>query len=182
MFVSGALWLVFVAYWGAAAQHAARPERTESRASRRFHERLLNSGLLVLLLPIPGLRGRFLPAAVIVAVAGIAIQVLAGMLAVWARRHLGRNWSGAISVVEGHRLVRSGPYRLLRHPIYTAMLGMSAGTALASGEWHAIVGMALVVAAYWRKIRLEERHLGQLFGEAYDDYRRASWALIPGLF
>jgi protein-S-isoprenylcysteine O-methyltransferase Ste14 len=182
LFTSAALWLVFVIYWSAAARTAGKAERTESRDSRRLHERMLNAGLLLLFIPVPGLRGRFLPAGIMIVVIGLTVQLLSGMLGIWARRHLGRNWSGAVSAVAGHELVRSGPYRVVRHPIYTAMLGMFVGTAVVSGEWHALVAVAIVAVAYWRKIRLEEQHLRQLFGPAYNEYQRSSWSLIPGIF
>lgn len=181
MWISASLWIAFIAYWSAAARHAAPRVRSESRESRRLHERLLNGGLLLLLAPIPFTRGRFLPAPAAIVAAGFGIQIACGMLGVWARRHLGRYWSGAISTVADHQLVRSGPYRVLRHPIYTAMLGMAAGTALISGEWHAAAGFALVLIAYTRKIRQEERHLRGMFGAEYDDYARDTWALIPGV-
>lgn len=85
-------------------------------------------------------------------------------------------------VAVGQELVRSGPYRLVRHPIYTAMLGLYAGTALVSGELHALLALGIVVAAYVRKTSLEERTLGELFGTDYQAYRRDTWALLPGLF
>ncbi len=100
----------------------------------------------------------------------------------WARRHLGANWSGEITIKVDHRLVRTGPYRKIRHPIYTAMLGMFVGTCIVSGELHAIMGTALCALAYWRKIRLEESNLDEAFGPDYAAYRRESWALLPGLF
>jgi protein-S-isoprenylcysteine O-methyltransferase Ste14 len=62
------------------------------------------------------------------------------------------------------------------------MLGMYAGTGLVSGELHAVVALVVVTAAYARKIPLEERTLGEVFGAAYEAYRRETWALIPGLF
>jgi protein-S-isoprenylcysteine O-methyltransferase Ste14 len=65
--------------------------------------------------------------------------------------------------------------------MYTAMLGMFLGTALIWGQWHALLGLLVGVAAYWRKIRLEEPRLRERFGAAYDEYQRESWALIPGL-
>jgi len=103
-------------------------------------------------------------------------------LAIWARRALGRNWSGEISIKVEHQLVRSGPYKLLRHPIYTGLLAMYAGAALVTGTWLAILGLAMAAFAYWRKIRLEEENLNVAFGAEYDAYRRETWALVPGLF
>ena len=65
--------------------------------------------------------------------------------------------------------------------MYTGMIGMFLGTAMVSGQWRGLVGLAIGAMAYWRKIRLEERHLRESFGAAYEDYQRGSWALIPGL-
>jgi protein-S-isoprenylcysteine O-methyltransferase Ste14 len=104
------------------------------------------------------------------------------LLAVWARRHLGRNWSGEIAIKVDHKLVRSGPYRVVRHPIYTALLGMYAGSAVVFGELHALLGLAMAVFAYGRKVNLEEANLMECFGADYRDYRSATWALLPGLF
>ena len=112
---------------------------------------------------------------------GLCLQAGFVFFAVWARRHLGRNWSGAVTVTVDHQLVRTGPYRIVRHPIYSAMLGMFLGTAIVSGEIHALVGLALIAGAYIRKVRLEEKTLREAFGDSYDDYRRKTWAIIPGL-
>ena len=181
MSLSGALWIVFIGYWSAAARNVAPTESAESPASRAVHTRLLNGSLLLLFVPVPGLRARFLPLGPLVVAAGLILQSSCFLLAVWARRSLGRNWSGAVAVAVDHQLVRSGPYRVVRHPIYSAMLGMYVGTGLVSGELHALLALALVAGAYWRKIPLEERTLGQVFGPAYEAYRRDTWALIPGL-
>jgi protein-S-isoprenylcysteine O-methyltransferase Ste14 len=79
-------------------------------------------------------------------------------------------------------LIRSGPYRLVRHPIYTGLLTMYVGTAVVSGTWLAILGVAMAIFAYIRKLRLEEAKLSIEFGAEYDAYRHASWALVPGVF
>ena len=182
LFASAGLWVLFSVYWSAAAKNSAPAKRSESRKSRRIHEALLNVGLLLLFIPVPGMTQRFLPAGPVFIATGLGLQIASGLLGVWARRHLGRNWSGEITIKVGHELIRTGPYRILRHPIYTAMLGMFAGTTLVSGQTHALLGMVLVVFAHWRKIRLEEANLNEAFGPAYDAYRRETWALLPGLF
>jgi protein-S-isoprenylcysteine O-methyltransferase Ste14 len=182
LWVSGAMWIAFVVYWGAAASKAAPTKSSESPESRRFHTRLLIGSFVLLFLPIPGLRWRFLPDATSVTLIGLGVQAAFFALAVWARRNLGRNWSGAITVAHDHQLVRSGPYRVLRHPIYTAMLGMFIGAAVVYGQLHALIAVVVLAGAYARKIRLEEQNLRGEFGSAYDDYRRHTWALVPGLF
>jgi protein-S-isoprenylcysteine O-methyltransferase Ste14 len=182
LWVSLALWILFILYWSAAAKTSAPTKSSESLASRQLHQYLMNAALLLLFIPVPGLRQRVLPPASFIVPVGLALHLCSFLLAVWARRHLGRNWSGAITVKVDHELVRAGPYRLVRHPIYSAMLGMFVGTAIVSGELHALVGLGLIAFAYWRKIRLEEKGLRKTFGAAYDAYRRKTWALIPGLF
>jgi protein-S-isoprenylcysteine O-methyltransferase Ste14 len=181
MAISAGLWILFILYWGAAAKNTAATKSAESARSRGLHQLMLNGALVLAFWPVPGLGGRWLPAAPYLAPLGLALQAGCGLLGAWARRHLGRNWSGAITAKVDHQLVRSGPYRRLRHPIYTAMLGMFLGTALVSGRLHGVVALALISFAYARKIPLEERNLRQVFGAAYDDYRRESWAVIPGL-
>ena len=127
----------------------------------------------------PPLDRRWFPRSGLVVALGICVQAGAFLLAAWARRHLGRNWSAAITTKVEHRLVRSGPYHTIRHPIYSAMLGMFLGTALVSGELHALIAFLVMSAAYWRKIRLEELRLREVFGAEYDEYRHSSWSLIP---
>jgi protein-S-isoprenylcysteine O-methyltransferase Ste14 len=180
--VSVVLWLVFSVYWGIAAKNASTVKSAESAKSRQFHMLLLNGSLILLLIPVWGLQGRFLPTAPALPLIGLAIQIAFLCFAIWARRHLGRNWSGEVTVKVDHQLVRNGPYRLVRHPIYTAMIGMYVGSAIVSGQIHALIAVAIVTAAYWRKIGLEKDALRGVFGTEYDEYRRHSWAVIPPIW
>jgi protein-S-isoprenylcysteine O-methyltransferase Ste14 len=180
--ICAALWLGFMIYWSVAARHTAPTKSRESHASRRLHELLLNGALLLIFVPVPGFERRILPSGWWVVVVGLAIQAASMLLAVSARRHLGRNWSAEISKKADHELVRSGPYGLVRHPIYTAILGMFLGMATVSGDLHAFVGVVLVAIAYARKIRLEEKNLREVFGASYDDYVRSTRALVPWVF
>lgn len=182
LYASLAVWVAFSLYWEIEAKSAAPIERRESSTSRAVHVTLVSIGQLMVFLGIPGLRARFVPASMPLAWTALAIQLLFLALGVLSRRILGRNWSGAVAATEGQELVRAGPYRRLRHPIYTALLGMYACTALIAGEIHALVGLVLLLAAYWRKVRLEEQHLASHFGPSYREYRDATWGTIPGLF
>jgi len=174
-------WLVFSVYWEIAGKRAAKATRSESGLSRGVHVMLVNVALLVTIAPIHGL-GRLLPLSNAGMTTGLAMEVSGLCFAIWARVRLGRNWSGEISIKEDHELIRSGPYRWLRHPIYTGLLTMYVGTALVTGERLAIGGMAMAALAYWRKIRLEEENLHVAFGAEYEGYRRATWALVPGVY
>lgn len=182
MWIAAAAWIGFSIYWSLAAKNSAEAKFSESAQSRRVHVVLCNIGQILLFLPIPGLNQSFLPAANLWPVAGLIVLAASIALAVWARRHLGGNWSARVELKTDHELIRTGPYRLLRHPIYTAIFGMCIGTAIVSGRVHALVGTAIVVISYRRKIRIEEGKLRESFGPRYDDYRRATWGMIPGLF
>lgn len=179
MIASALLWVVFSAYWTVAAKNSAAAKTAESGKSTALHQIILNVALLLLFIPVPTLNARILPAAFLFVPIGLGVQAAFILLAVWARRHLGRNWSAEVRVAEGHKLVTTGPYRRVRHPIYTAMLGMFAGTAIVSGRLHALAGLALLAIAYVRKIRLEEERMSEEFGAAYGEYRRTSWAVVP---
>ena len=182
MWISVAFWCLFSIYWSIAAKDSAPTKSSESLWSRQWHLIVVNAALLLLVLPVPGLTQRFLPENQSIVVAGLVIQAAFTLFAVWARRHLGSNWSGEVRIAAGHQLVRSGPYRFVRHPIYTAVLGMYCGTALVSGEIHAPLALVIVTLAYWRKIRLEEQALEKTFGADFDNYRRDTWALVPPLY
>src|SRR5450432_2396030 len=101
-------------------------------------------------IPIPFLSNHVLPHTLIFVLVGFLVQAPYFLLAVWARRHLGRNWSCAITQKMDHELVHTGPYRTIRHPIFTAMLGMFAASAAVSGTSHALIALAIVIIAYSR--------------------------------
>jgi protein-S-isoprenylcysteine O-methyltransferase Ste14 len=183
MLISGGIWIAFNVYWGMAAKNFKTAiKKSEANKSTWLHQLMMNLGLLLLFVPVPGLVRHFLPVRAMLTPIGLGVQLAFFGLAIWARIHLGTNWSSRVRVAEGHELVRSGPYRLVRHPIYTAMLGMCAGTTIVAGQYHALLGTLLVLAAYIRKTRLEENILRDEFGSVYDDYRRHSWALVPGIY
>jgi protein-S-isoprenylcysteine O-methyltransferase Ste14 len=170
-------------YWGIVGRNSAPAKTSESSQSKWFHEIVLMLAFFLLLWPVPGFTGWFLPERLhFLVAAGTIMQAACIWMAVWARRHLGRNWSRAVRIGIDHELVRTGPYRLLRHPIYTAMLGMFLGTAISSGQYHSLLGLGVLLAAYLRKTRLEEKLLRHTFGAEYDAYRRKTWALVPLIF
>ena len=97
----------------------------------------------------------------------------------WARVHLGRNWSGSVTVKEGHELIRSGPYRYVRHPIYTGLLAAVLGSAIASGTVRALLGLLIIAAALLRKLRVEERFMRETFPGEYQRYARTDAGAHP---
>jgi protein-S-isoprenylcysteine O-methyltransferase Ste14 len=179
---SFAPWVIFSLYWEIASKNSAPAIKSESSFSRGIHVVLTNLALLLIIAQIHGLTQRFLPDLLILKLAGLAVELTGLALAIWARRILGRNWSGEITIKADHELVRSGPYGTIRHPIYTALLAMYLGTAIVSGEMHALIGLAVAIIAYLRKLSMEETNLATAFGEKYTAYREETWALLPGLY
>jgi protein-S-isoprenylcysteine O-methyltransferase Ste14 len=177
----GALWIAWAVYWVVAARSAKQDRRQESALSRAGHIVPLGIAAYLLWVPaMPGLLGeRFLPDTPAMFQVGLAVTALGLGFAVWARRMLGRNWSGIVTVKQDHELVRSGPYRFVRHPIYTGLLIAFIGTAIARGEWRGIVAVLIVFAAFWHKLKIEERFMIETFGDAYLRYRTEVRALIP---
>jgi protein-S-isoprenylcysteine O-methyltransferase Ste14 len=102
------------------------------------------------------------------------------LFAWWARLHLGRLWSSAITRKEDHRVIETGPYALVRHPIYTGLILAIFATAAAQATATSCLGAAFVAFGLWIKARVEERFLtAELGAEAYDTYRRRVPMLVP---
>ncbi len=181
MWISGALWAWFEIYWTIKARGAAASKSAEPPKSRAVHTRLFMAAILLYFLGVPGLNGTVITGVRWLVAIGAAVQAGGLWFAIWSRKTLGKHWSGELTVKEGHEIVKTGPYRFIRHPIYTGILGMGLGTAVTSNSWHAFLGFAVMSFAYGRKIRMEERWLVDAFGAPYADYKKSTWALVPGI-
>jgi protein-S-isoprenylcysteine O-methyltransferase Ste14 len=124
---------------------------------------------------------RVIPGGIATGFLGIIITVIGLGFAVWARIHLGKNWSSRPGIKVDHTLIRTGPYQFVRNPIYTGILFGYAGTAIVIGESWAFFMILFILAVFLGKIRVEERFLLNEFGEAYIQYRKEVKALIPYL-
>jgi protein-S-isoprenylcysteine O-methyltransferase Ste14 len=108
--------------------------------------------------------------------------VLGFLFCWWARVHLGALWSGTVTVKPGHKVIDTGPYRLVRHPIYTGLILSAAATALEKATLLGLGGAALIALGFWFKARLEEQFLRRELGpKDYDRYAARTPMLIPGL-
>ena len=156
--------------------------RNEAVMSRTVRLVLIACAVVLLCLPsvpLPLLDQRFLPVGGLWFCIGAAITAGGLVFSVSARRHLGKNWSQAVTVKEGHELITSGPYGLVRHPIYTGLLLGFLGSAVARGQWRGLIAIALVFVVLWRKLRLEEKWMRTQFGETYEAYSQKVAALVP---
>jgi protein-S-isoprenylcysteine O-methyltransferase Ste14 len=178
-----ALWVVFAAYWILTASSTKPTKKAEASVTRVTH-RLLLWAAYVLVLPngvnAGFLARRFLPSSPILEFAGVVITAAGVAFAIWARHELGANWSATVTLKQGHELVCTGPYAVVRNPIYTGMVLAVLGTAINAGEVHGLLGVACAAAGVSLKIRLEERLLAEEFGSVFAEYkRRVRAALIP---
>jgi protein-S-isoprenylcysteine O-methyltransferase Ste14 len=176
------LWIAWLLYWWVAAYGAKVNRRKEDLLSRALHFVPLGFAVWLIAAPrvsIAVLNTPILSRSIALFACG-AILTAAGLaFSVWARVHLAGNWSGSVTLKHDHTLVRDGPYRYVRHPIYTGILLALIGSAIARDEWRGLLAVALAFVALWRKLRLEERWLTETFGDEYARYRREVRALIP---
>ena len=180
------IWAAWLLYWFVSAFGTKRAARVDSLGTILVYRvpLLLGFALLFTDRPWAGLEWlwwSFLPGSVGWAWSGLFLLLLGVGFACWARVALGRNWSGTVQLKQDHELVVVGPYRWVRHPIYTGILLGLFGTALVIGEWRGPLALALVAAAFWFKLRHEEAWMRERFGAAYVDYMRHTKALIPGI-
>lgn len=181
MLISGAIWLGFQVFWAREVRRVAPVERQEAARSSARHRILREVAFVLLFLPIPGLNAFILPGTMTTPI-GLAVQIVGALIYLRAKRELGAAWSSTVSIKVDHQLVRTGPYRWVRHPLYSAMILMSAGTAIVCNQMHAAIALVLMVVAYAIKIQTEEHWMREEFGAAWDEYRRSTSALIPGVF
>lgn len=176
------LWLAWAVYWLVSAVRLKAAVRRESIASRLAHVIPLIVGAVLIGrrdLPWGALNLRLWPHSLTVYGIGLALLVAGLAFAIWARAHLGRNWSGSVTVKEGHELIRSGPYAYVRHPIYTGLITAVSGTAIVSGTVRAALGFVIVTVSLLRKLRTEEAFMRETFPGEYQRYSADVPALIP---
>ena len=181
-FLIPALWIAWVIYWMLSAAKVKDTARRESFSARAGHALPLIAALLLLGPPHfleEFLPGRMLPEGPATFWTGVIILAAGLAFMVWARIFLGHNWSATVTIKHDHELIRGGPYRFVRHPIYTGAMIAIIGTWVAHGQWRGLLGLLIVFAALWRKLRIEERWLSETFGERYAKYRSEVAALIP---
>ncbi len=176
------LWLVFIAVWIAMARGGKAVAERESAYSRLSHYLPLALAIYLLAaphVPVAALNARFVPLSLWPVRLGAGLTFAGIAFAIWARMLLGRNWSSDVTLKRDHELIVAGPYRWVRHPIYTGILLALIGSALALGEWRGVLAVPLAGAAFWRKLKIEEAVMRRRFGETYAHYAKRVPALIP---
>lgn len=177
------LWVLFVISWTIAGGWTARTQATPGQARQQLYILMNMAGWAMMFIPL----GRSLVPQLwvnppVVEWALVALIAMGFAFCWWARLHLGRLWSASVTRKEGHRVIDTGPYRLVRHPIYTGIILASLGLAGIGATTLGIAGFLLSSAGFWIKARLEERFLSaELGAEAYAAYKARTPMLIPFL-
>ncbi len=172
------LWIAFYSFWLISAIGVKKSVRGAS------WQRAIGIRLLLVLFVIAFVRlfrpqNIWLPTrSVPLGISGIVVCIAGLGLAVWARRHLGKNWGTPMSLKEGHELVTTGPYGVIRHPIYTGILTALLGSTLVAG-WFWLVWFLVVMLFLVYSAKTEDGLMMQTFPETYPEYKKRTYSLIP---
>jgi len=181
---SARLWQLLLIVWLLLWFGMKRAKKREAWTERLQHTVLVLLGFWLL---FGGLRhwawlnDQFLASAARVWLVGLVLTAAGIGISIWARLSLGSNWSGTVTLKKDHQLVRQGLYHWIRHPIYTGILLAMLGTAVILGEVRGLVGLALVLIAFYFKARREECFLRQEFGADFEDHASHTGMFLPKL-
>jgi protein-S-isoprenylcysteine O-methyltransferase Ste14 len=177
--------VVFVVGWGAFWLYwlAAASSRKRGRVpwSRQLGIRAVIVVIVIVLVRVKAFRHHGLNTDPWRAGLGLALFALGLGLAIWARRHIGSNWGAPMTEKDEPELVTSGPYHLVRHPIYSGLLVAGVGTAVAL-SWQWLIAVVLAGVYFVYSATVEERYLTEQFPDAYPAYKRATKMLVPFVF
>ena len=181
-------WVILLLYWGVFAFSVKRDMRlAQSWQSRLglvlffFIMMFALASLLYFQKIFSSLQTATASHATWLSITGVVLCGLGVAFAIWARFYLGKNWSGTPSLKEGHELIVGGPYRLVRHPIYTGMLLALLGSALVGGFLWFIIFISSAALLLYR-IKIEERLMAAQFPAQYLEYKKKTKSLIPFIF
>ena len=176
------IWAVFGVLWFLPAIFGKRTLKQQTPGSRILQLVWLVAAYVLFANQDLGwdlLNRRLVPASTPVSAVGYGLLGAGMLFALWARVFLGGNWSSNVTLKQDHTLVRSGPYRIVRHPIYTGLLVALLGTAIALGPLRCFVGVVLAAIAWKFKSLTEETFMVQQFGDQYRQYQMEVKGLVP---
>jgi protein-S-isoprenylcysteine O-methyltransferase Ste14 len=178
------LWCAMLIIWLVWSVRAKPTQSREGISSRMSYTVLTIAGVYLMFsrnVPRDWLRIPLFTPNMGTALLGIALTAAGLGLAIWARAYLGDNWSGTITVKVGHELVRTGPYRWVRHPIYSGLLLAMVGTGLEVVQLRALVSVVLLYMGFKIKSKVEEQAMIATFGSGYETYAAQTGAILPRL-
>lgn len=179
---SNCLWVLLLVLWAAAAPFAKKIVLQEPTLTWLAQMAAFVAAMYLLVfppLPIAWLNRPLFPATVLICLIGAGLVTVGIAFVAWARLTLGRNWSSSSALKQDHELIRSGPYRWVRHPIYTGLSVAILGSALEHGEVRSLLAVAICAIGFWSRIRAEEQLLMQQFQSEYTAYADEVPAFFP---
>jgi protein-S-isoprenylcysteine O-methyltransferase Ste14 len=177
-------WAATFLYFLVSSLLTNRIKRGEPISGRLLDRILLLGGYLLLFsgLPLPGISYQhFLQPRASLQIAGAALTYLGLPLTIWSRACLGRYWSGVVALKKDHRLIQSGPYKVVRHPLYSGIILAAIGLATCVTTWTSLLGAAALLACFERRAQKEDALLAGEFGAQFEEYRRRTGRLLPRL-
>lgn len=181
-FYTNALWIAVLLVWLIASFSAKRTTATQPSTSRALQVVLLIAGFFLIFSRVLNhsvWAHPLLPSFSATPYIGLCLAITGLVFAVWARFSIGRNWSSNVTLKQDHQLICSGPYSLVRHPIYSGFLLALLGTALVVNELRSYLGLLLCAIGFHLKAAVEESFMTRQFGSEYEQYRQQTKALIP---
>jgi protein-S-isoprenylcysteine O-methyltransferase Ste14 len=174
-------WIIFLAYWLISAFTVKRTAEPQRLLSAMAHRIPIGLGWFLLAyqgLP-PPMNLVLMPRTDWGRVIGVVVCVFGLYVTIWARRTLAGNWSSNVTFKQGHELVKTGPYRFVRHPIYTGLLVMCLGSGIEIDRLRCFLSLVVVSIGFWIKLKQEERLMLRHFPDDYPNYQRRVKALVP---
>ncbi len=175
-------WVIAVMYWIVSAFFVKATKERQPFSGRLFYLWILCAAALLLSAKIGGLslQRSILPHTLTMGVLADMLVLLGLVIGIWARSVLGANWSSRVALKQGHELIQRGPYRWVRHPIYSGLLLMVLGTAILASRVSGFIALLLCFCGVWIKLHQEEVLLTKHFPE-YADYKSRTKTLVPFL-
>ena len=175
-------WIALMLYWLVSAFNLKRMKYIAPAHVRFLQLIFLVPGCILLFAPrwrVGVLHLALLPKAAAIGGIGVAVTFGGIAFAIWARYVLGSNWSSQVAIREDHELIQAGPYRWIRHPIYTGIITAAWGTAIVVGQLGAFLGVILVTLGFAYKGKQEELNLHATFGESWMAHRQRTGMFLP---
>jgi protein-S-isoprenylcysteine O-methyltransferase Ste14 len=181
--ICGWLWLAWVFYWVVSSQFVLKTKKNEGIA-RLQHTIPTMIGIVTIFNEgrVPELSWGPLYDCLFLSWLGVPLTIAGHAFSIWARIHIGKYWSGTVALKKDHKIVDTGPYHLVRHPIYTGLLTSALGSAMAAGTIEAFAGLAVMIVGYIIKWKREEKIMLSEFGPAYADYTKRTKVIVPYIY
>jgi protein-S-isoprenylcysteine O-methyltransferase Ste14 len=189
-FIVGMIWIIFILYWifSWLYEKATKKEKPVQKTTSGFAFWAVRIALIAIVIFIISndgfsfLSNMIIPYYLVLSVAGTVLLACAISFAIWARINLSSNWSATIVIKKGQTLSKTGPYSIVRHPIYTGLFFGVIGTFLAFGSVITLIFAIGIIVFVLNRVRVEEKLMVEKFGKQYIEYQKETKKIIPFIY